>query len=156
MQKDNYSLYILKLLRKNFTKMLENCSVKELNEVPDGFNNNIIWNFCHAMVISNIHIYRNSGLSIPLEESLVNNFIYGKKPEKSLTAEKIEMIKLLAPSNLETIIKDYNKQVFKEYYPYVTGFGANLKSVEDAFQCSVLHESLHYGYAMAIKRRITK
>ena len=40
---------ILKATRANILKQIEGVSLAQLNEIPAGFNNNLIWNAGHAV-----------------------------------------------------------------------------------------------------------
>jgi hypothetical protein len=37
----------IKTLRTTLLTLVENLTINQLNEVPEGFNNNIIWNLAH-------------------------------------------------------------------------------------------------------------
>ena len=38
----------LKKSRKLTLKVIEGLTIEQLNKIPTGFSNNIIWNFCHV------------------------------------------------------------------------------------------------------------
>ena len=42
--------HIIKENRKLFIRMMEELTIEQLNEIPTGFNNNMAWNFGHAVV----------------------------------------------------------------------------------------------------------
>ena len=41
-----------------------------------------------------------------------------------------------------------------DYTAYSTSFGIDLKNIQDAIIFNNMHESLHFGYAMAQKRAL--
>ena len=55
-----YHLDIIKQTRANIIKMTEAQSLEMLNQIPEGFNNNLVWNLGHVIVtqqlLSLIHI----------------------------------------------------------------------------------------------------
>jgi len=42
--------------------MIEDFSLEELNKIPEGFNNNIIWNIAHVIATQQALVYGLSGL----------------------------------------------------------------------------------------------
>ena len=67
--------------RKLFIKLIENLSIEQLNKVPEGFNNNIIWNFAHVVVTQQIICYKLSGLPLKIDEKYLPLYSKGTKPE---------------------------------------------------------------------------
>ena len=53
-----------------------------------------------------------------------------------------------------TLIEDYNNSIFQNFSEYPTSYNFTLNSVEDAIQFNNVHEGLHFGYIMAIKKAI--
>ncbi len=47
---------------------------------------------------------------------------------------------------------DIKKGVSKEFKPYETSFGIKLSNLEEALEFAALHEGLHSGYALAMKK----
>ncbi len=43
----NKQIEILRNTRKHLLSFINDLSTEELNEIPQGFNNNIIWNLAH-------------------------------------------------------------------------------------------------------------
>ena len=62
----NSALDRLLQTRKNFIELVEGLSIEELNTMPTGFSNNIIWNFAHTLAAQQIVCYKLSGLPIHL------------------------------------------------------------------------------------------
>ena len=46
-----YQFEILKQTRANVLQAIESLSHEQMNQIPKGFNNNIVWNFCSSGVI---------------------------------------------------------------------------------------------------------
>jgi hypothetical protein len=66
----------------------------------------------------------------------------------------VEDLEFLLTETSKILMKDYDSDFFSDYTPYTTSFGMDLKSIQDAIIFNNMHESLHYGYSMAIKRAI--
>ena len=54
----NFTLEVLANTRMFFNKYLKSMSLKELNTIPKGFNNNIIWNIGHIVVTQQLLAYK--------------------------------------------------------------------------------------------------
>ena len=50
--------------RKLYLNFLNTYNLEQLNKIPDGFSNNIIWNIGHIVVSQQALVYRLSGLQI--------------------------------------------------------------------------------------------
>ncbi|WP_100613538.1 DinB family protein [Confluentibacter citreus] len=146
---------VLPNTRKYLKDVLENNSLEDLNKIPQGFNNNIIWNVAHLIVSQQILVYKLSGLPLMVSDEFVEKYRKGSKPEAPVTPSEVEEIKGLLFTPIQKTQEDYFKGVFKEYQEYmVVTTGNTLKNVEDALQFTAFHEGLHIGYIMALLRAI--
>jgi len=97
----DYSFDIALKNRKLLKSLMENLSLEELNKVPDGFNNNIIWNIAHTIITQQLLVYKLSGLPMIVSDELVNLYRKGSKPEKNLSQAEVDFIKGLLFSTIE-------------------------------------------------------
>ncbi len=148
---------VFKKTRGFFKAYLEKYSLEELNKIPDGFNNNIIWNIVHSVVTEQLLVYKLSGLKPNISEDLINAYKKGTKPEKEVTQEELETIKDLLFSTIEQTETDYKNKVFKTYNDYtLSTTGNTLTNVSEAIEFALFHEGLHYGYIMALERALKR
>lgn len=145
---------IIAQTRANFIKLIEGLSIEQVNHIPEGFNNNIIWNLAHAISAQQILCYRLSGLTPVVDETFVELFKKGTKPEQFIDEEKLAYIKKLATATIEKLKLDVADQAFNNYTPYTTSYNVSLASIEDAIKFVSVHEGLHYGYATALRRLV--
>ena len=54
-------------------------TIEELNKIPEGFNNNIIWNFGHVIVSQQIICYKLSNQPLKVSDEYVNKICKGHK-----------------------------------------------------------------------------
>ena len=146
------SIDTIQATRKLFLTLLESLSIDELNVVPQGFNNNIIWNFGHVIVSQQILCYKLAGLPLKIDDTFVSKYSKGTKPETFINDTELIFLKLQAVSLIEELVVDLEKGVFTSYNNYTTSFNVELNSVKDAVKFIAMHEGLHLGYAMALKR----
>ena len=146
------SIDTIQATRKLFLTLLDSLSIDELNIVPEGFNNNIIWNFGHVIVSQQILCYKLAGLPLKIEDTFVSKYSKGTKPETFINDTELIFLKQQAVSLIEELVVDLEKGVFTSYNNYTTSFNVELNSVKDAVKFIAMHEGLHLGYAMALKR----
>ncbi len=148
------------ILNKNrmfILNLIEPLSFEQLATIPKGFNNHIAWNVAHLVVTQQLLCYKLSGLDGLVDNALIESYRKGTNPshDTQLTPEKFEEIKHLfktLPTQLET---DYKAKVFSSYQEYTTSNSITLQSIEDAIQFNNLHEGLHLGSILALKRMVT-
>ena len=116
--------------RKHYLSLIEQYSLEQLNKVPDGFSNNIVWNLGHIIVAQQGLVYRLSGLPMNISDEMRATYMNGTKPLGTTTQEEIDELKSLLISLVEQTKDDYSSGKFVTYNEYTTGTGYNLKSLE--------------------------
>lgn len=145
---------ILKIGRKNQLGVIKNLTLDQLNVIPQGFNNNLIWNLGHLVVTQQLLCYKLSGLPLNVEEKMVTNFAKGSLPSPNFERSDLELIKEKSESLPDLLESDYYQGLFKSFTKYPTSFGYELNSIEDAILFNNVHEGIHLGYLMALKRAV--
>ncbi|TBN16542.1 DinB family protein [Hyunsoonleella pacifica] len=151
----DFTFQVLQNTRSILKKIIENNTLEDLNKVPEGFNNNIIWNIGHVVVSEQLLAYKLSGLKVSLSEEMVNKYRKDSKPNQVVYQDEVDEIKMLLLSTLEKTKTDYDDGIFKNYNTYtVSTTGNTLNNIDEALQFIVIHEGLHYGYVLALLRAI--
>lgn len=140
--------------RSNFLRLLETLNLEQLNKIPAGFNNNIIWNFGHIISSQQSLCYTLSGLTPKIDHALVMKYKKGSTPEQYVEQEEIRELKLLLMSTIEETEKDFKTGAFKDFKPYTTSMGITLNSIEDVIRFIPVHDGIHFGYAMAMRKLV--
>ncbi|WP_142784359.1 DinB family protein [Changchengzhania lutea] len=141
--------------RKFFRNYIENTSLSDLNKIPKGFNNNIIWNIGHIVVTEQLLAYRLSGLPTMVSDDLIDKYKKGSKPESEVTQQEVDEINTLLFRTIESTQADYNSETFKNFQEYtVSTTGNTLSNIDDALEFILFHEGMHLGYVMALYRAI--
>ena len=86
-------LTLLEERRTILLKKTENLTTDQYNLVPPGFNNNIIWNMGHTLIISESLLYGNTPFEIPQHEFDIQGFKKGTKPEQDIDDYRISLIR---------------------------------------------------------------
>lgn len=140
--------------RKNFLRLIDACEPADLTRIPEGFNNHLLWNFGHVITTQQLLCYRLSGLDTHLPEEIIDRYRKGSKPTNGSHAEDMEPLRAACMDLLERMRKDYNTNAFKDYNTYETSYGLTLENIEDAIRFNAMHEAMHLGYFMALKRAL--
>src|SRR5690606_14947790 len=127
---------------------------EDLNKVPDGFKNNLIWNIAHTVVTQQLLVYNLSGLPMNVSDDMVAKYKKGTKTEHVASQEEVDDIKSLLFSTVEQMATDYNNQRFKTYTAYTVSTNSTLRNVEDAIAFNNFHEGIHLGYILALKKSL--
>ncbi|MCZ4221726.1 DinB family protein [Pedobacter rhodius] len=142
--------------RKAFIQLVDGLTIEQLNKIPDGYNNNIIWNFGHIVVSTQTLCYVRTGIFADAGSVKFNEF-YKKdtRPIYNVTAEEVAELKSIALKSIEKIKEDYASDVFASIIPFSTStYGAEMKSIEEVLITTIGHDNVHYGYAWALKKSL--
>jgi len=148
------ALEITTTSRKIVAQFLEKYTLVQLNTIPEGFTNNLIWNIAHVMVTQQVLVYKLSGLPLLVSDEMVEKYRKGSKPELDATQAEVDEIQSLLMSTIDQTKIDFSNNVFKNFQEYPTSTGFTLKNIEDAIAFNNFHEGIHIGVIMSIKKFI--
>jgi hypothetical protein len=143
-----------KTIREILLKILDNHSLEQLNKIPEGFNNNIIWNVAHCVAAQQTLVYKLSGLPTMVSEDFILKYRKGTKPEGDVSEEEVNEIRAFLLSTFEKTKNDFQSGLFVDYNEYTTSMGFTLKNVQDALDFNNYHEGIHTGIAMSLKKLV--
>lgn len=130
----NKQIEIIKKTRTYLLEQIKDLTAEQLNKIPDGFNNNIIWNLGHMVAAQQGICYMRSGNETIVGEAFFNNYKPGSKPEQFFDVAQYEKIKDLFTSTLTQLEADLAKGMFANYPAFTTRYGIELASIDDAIQ----------------------
>ena len=145
---------ITRLSRKIIAEYIENYSLEQLNKVPEGFNNNLIWNIGHIVVVQQMLVYNLSGLPMMVSQEMVEKYKRGTKPEHLISQAEVDEIRSLLFETINQTKADLNSKIFKTYTEFTTLSGFTMRNVEDALAFNYYHEAMHIGMMMSIRKFI--
>lgn len=142
-----------KINRERALGVIENLTLDQLTKIPEGFNNNLLWNFGHIMVTQQLLVVGLSQSDKLIPDSLIEQYRKGSmakdiiNPQADLDYFVSNSVKLIERTQQ---MSEGNE--LGEFTPYQTSYGVELNSLKDAVVFNNLHEALHIGYMMAMKR----
>lgn len=140
--------------RNLLLQFLDNYTLEQLNKIPDGFKNNLLWNIGHIVVVQQMLVYKLSGLPMMVSDEMVEKYKKDTTPEGKGTQEDVAEIKSLLFETLRQTQADFDAKIFKNYHEFTTLYGYTVKSAEDAMDFNYYHEGLHTGIMMGIRKFI--
>jgi len=148
------SIAQIKKTRSNLLSLLDSVTEKELNHIPRGFNNNLIWNLGHIIASQQLLCYKLSDLPFVVDDAIVDTFKKGTKPIETCTSMDYEQLKQLAQTTIDQLQMDLDEKKFQTYTSFSTSYGIQLNNIEDALKFANMHEAFHLGYVMALRRAV--
>lgn len=134
---------------------LNTYSLDQLNKIPTGFSNNLLWNVGHILVTQQILIYKFSGLPVAFTDDFVAKFINGSRPTGDYSEVDLLEIKNALLETLNTLKLDFERGVFKDYSEFVTkSSGFKMSNAQEAIEFNNFHEAMHLGIMMQMKKFI--
>ena len=135
-----------------YQNFLDNYSLEQLNTIPVGMSNNLIWNIGHVIVSQQKLVYALSGLPMHIPDSLFEKYQNGSRPDGKTTHAEVDEIKKLLSEMVEKTKADFEAGVFKEFHPYQTKTGFHLGTWKEAMEFNNYHEGIHLGIMLQIKK----
>jgi hypothetical protein len=133
---------------------LKELSDEQLNTIPKGFSNNIIWNLGHMMVSQQLLCYKLSGLDCGISDTLIDRYKTGSRPNDITTHNEVESIKTNFLTLAENLKHDYSDKKFKVYATYTTRIKTTLNSIDDAIVFNTYHEGIHLGIILQLLKLV--
>lgn len=140
--------------RKIFHYYLKQYSLEQLNKIPEGFNNNILWNIAHTMVTHQLLFYKNTGNQLQIPTEWVALFAKGSRPERDMTAQEVKAIDAALFSTYEQFEKDLANGLFKSFSPYTTSTNMVLDSIATTQSFVLFHDGIHLGSVLALAKLV--
>lgn len=146
----HHTFKYIKRTREIFLQLIDGLTIEQLNEIPAGFNNNIIWNFGH-IVCSTIGLsYVRTGIQPEMEVPYQKLFGKGTRPESTIDQATIDQLKEMILGSIDQIEKDARAGVFDPMKPYNTGtYGYEMAEFKEVLICTLAHDNMHLGIAKA-------
>ena len=148
----NASFKMLKTSISNVLNLIDGLNNEQMNEIPKGLSNNMIWNVAHLLVTQYLLIYGLSNNPINLNDELITNYKKGSKPQHNVSDLDIKSISLKLKQSYDQLINDFNQGLFKNYKPYMTSYHYEITNFEEALTMVNLHYGLHVGRLLTIKK----
>lgn len=150
------SIDSIRLTRSYLLEQIRGLSTEQLNIIPAGFNNNIIWNLGHLIAAQQSICYYRPGIPITVEGNFYEAYKSGSKPIGFTGPEEISLVKELLFSTLDQLERDLSEHLFSSFTPWTTRYGIEVGNIEQAIRFLPYHEGLHAGVITSMKKMVGK
>ncbi len=146
----NNDFHIWENNRNILLKFLIHNSLEQLNKIPEGFNNNLLWNIGHVIVVQQRLVYGLANVPLNITDDLFQKYKPGTKPDIPEPQDTVELFKELLITPIEQTKKDFNSGKLDNYMPYTTSKGFHLANAADAITFNNYHEGMHLGTMISL------
>lgn len=153
---NNYLFKQLRFVRDNTIKQVNEMSEEETRTVPRGFNNNILWNLGHILLVHEKFSFALTNEKMELPKHFAEVFAPGTKPENWGTqVPSLDEILLLLSKQIERIEQTLEHRLEEELEkPFVTSAGLELSAIKECLSFCSYHEGMHFSTIKAIKQQL--
>ncbi|MEM7738110.1 MAG: DinB family protein [Deinococcota bacterium] len=152
-----HALGLLTKTRQTMLNTIAGLSDTQLVEMPNGFGNNILWNFGHLIVSQQFLTYQLAGLEVNVSDDWQTRFIEGSSPKDwpdnnvDLDSLREQSLSLVTQTQQDWAAGKFDN-LTQTQFPYTTSFGGQLTSVSEAIHYNNFHEGVHFSVLRTIKR----
>ena len=147
---------LLKITRQNILNNIKSLDLEQVNFIPSNFNNSIGWQVSHLLVTQQLLHYKLSGNDVHINKESIEQYGKGSSGKHQLTIEEWKKTLSEFLSFPEQLVKDYKSGLFKTYQTYTTSYNVTLNNIEEAIVFNNIHEAMHFGIIMTMKKCIIK
>lgn len=146
---------LFKTTRQNTLHTVKDLTLEEVNKIPDGFTGNIAWHTGHMVATHRGLVYQLNGASGDFEKEFVMKYKKDSKPEAPISQEEWDFILGKLISQADDLERDLaNEEMWGDTHEYTTSFNYTITNLEEAVKFNNMHQALHLGYIMAMKRSL--
>lgn len=150
----DYQLYLFKQNRSNIIKILKSFSLEQLNIVPAGLNNNLIWHAGHLLLTHQFLLYHFTDNPMMVDaEKYMGLYGSGTKPNEKIDQNQIDdLVEALESTTAQTIQDWKDGKLVKFNGPFTSDYyQITINTPEEALAFNVMHEAFHFGAMTVIK-----
>lgn len=149
------SLNYARVVRTKMFAIVDSLNLEQLNQIPIGCNNNIAWHLGHLVVSTPLLCYVRTGVEAERIVPFADRYRNGTKPETLIEQSEIDELKILLLTTIDKIEEEYKLGVFDKTEAYTTHtFGLMLNNIDDVLECCALHDTLHLGNVIMMKKML--
>lgn len=148
------NVFLLRKLREHVASLIAGHDAAALNRIPEGLNNNLIWNAGHLLATTDLLIYGLGGQRTQSDREFIDRYRKGTRPEGEVSAAEIADISERLLTSVDRLEADLDSLDWSNFREYTNSLGITLRSVDDALAFNLVHEGMHYGTMLAMRKLV--
>ena len=140
------------ITRHHLVRELKDLSHEQLLTIPDGREDNILWNLGHVTCSLARLTYARAGRPLPLPEEWLGLMGKDTRATDWTSPPDIEEVLLRFRALPPHIEADYKAGKFTTYEPLQITPQHTIDTIEEAIAFHCFHEGLHIGYVLTLKQ----
>jgi hypothetical protein len=150
---EEHIIYLNKI-RTQIIDELSQHTLEQLLYIPVGYKNNIFWNAAHVLATQQLIHYYLSENKMLVDMDFIKTYKKGTFGNNLATEDDLEELIELLETTPNQLFKDYNAEKLSRYRKYHTTMNIDLNCIEDAIMYNNIHEAMHLGYILSLKKNI--
>jgi DinB superfamily len=115
-----------------------------INKIPQGYNNNIVWNVGHIISVHQLIAYGLSDLPYKVDKETVMRYRKNTKPEETVTLDEFKTLCNTLVDSVDAFKKDYEAGKFASFKSFTAkSIDTTYDTIEDIVHFLILHDSIH-------------
>lgn len=147
----------VKKIRQFLISQIAELSAEQMNAIPKGYNNNIIWNIIHSMSAQQGICYRRLGQSPIIPDKYITPFLTNTKPDRIFDIKEIEAVKKMFIATIDKLQEDHSKKIFHNNTGTLNIYKVyeiEMHDIDDALDILLYHEGYHVGQILRLKKLV--
>ena len=159
MEQIDRAAHALRQSRTFALAIADDLSAADLVRIPGGWRNNALWHLGHLAVTLPLLTRGLAGLDLQVPPDLVAGCRKGSSPADwpgiaGGAPPDLALIRELLAGQPDQLLADYAAGRFSGFRSYTTSTGAVLDCVETAIHFNNVHEGIHVGQLLLLKRAL--
>ena len=145
-------LATMRAMRRIMVGRCADVTTEQLHLAPAGFGSSLAWHVGHVAVTTTLLTHARCGAPLIFDAEVVDQFRKGTSAADVPASYDLAALTNMLESSVDQIEEDAAAGAFDSFEAYETSAGVPLASIEQAVNFLAVHDGIHVGYIMALKR----
>ncbi len=158
-----HNLAIIGATRRLLVDLLQAHTLEQVNRIPPGFSNNLIWNAAHLAPSLHSVVFRRNNTSdqemavmayYPPSADQIAAYSKGTRPAGDVDRAFVDRVcaQLLDQTWFDIVRPEF--LVADRYTDWTTMWGVELKSAAEGLAYINMHEGMHFGVCLGLRKAL--
>jgi len=147
---------LIRYVRHSILDLTKQLNEVQLNHIPTGMKNNLVWNIGHMVFTQQMLCYTLGGLKPTIDMSYFAQFAPETTPSDFVTQQEIEKIRATFTDAFERLAFDIASGKLESYKSWSLPSGITIDSFQDAMITNAIHEGRHFGVIISLAKLMSQ